>query len=153
MEDTCMILDVQGFTIEQNKFIPKELAAYDGQRICHYIFRPPFAFGCLSPDADKQSKWLMKHHHCIDWEAGYTPLYKFSNIVKSITQEASVIYVKGKEKATFLRKYSSRPILEFDEQPPLKKNAPKCFYHLNNNCVCSLFNVFYLYDQFVMQQQ
>lgn len=95
----------------------------------------------------------MKHHHCIDWEAGYTSLYKFSHIVKTITEAANVIYVKVKEKAAFLGKYCSKPIVELDEQPALKKDIPRCFYHLNNdNCVCSLFNVFHLYDEFVMQQ-
>lgn len=150
--DRCMFLDVQGFKIENNKFIPKELAAYDGYRICHYIFKPPFGLACLSPDALKQTKWLMRNHHCIDWNDGHTPLYKFSSIVTDITGKADSIYVKGCEKAAFLRKYSSKPIVELDEQPALKKDAPRCFYHLNNeNCSCSLFNVFLLYDQNVMQ--
>lgn len=145
----CMVLDVQGFKIENNKFIPKEMAAYDGNRICHYIFRPPFGLDCLDPEALKQTLWLMHNHHCIDWDAGYTPLYKFSNIIKSLTEKVDIVYVKGKEKADFLRKLTSKPIIELEEQPRLKKNAPKCFYHSNStSCACSLFNVFFYMKNF-----
>lgn len=48
-------MDIQGFKIENNKFIVKEFAAYDGVRISHYIFKPPFPLKMLSPDLYKQA--------------------------------------------------------------------------------------------------
>lgn len=154
--DTCnnnsMVLDVQGFKTGKNKFIPKELAAYDGNRICHYIFRPPFALNCLDPETLKHTSWLMQNHHCIPWDTGYTPLYKFASIVKDLTEKVDIIYVKGNEKANFLRKYSKKPIVELEDHPPLKTNIPRCFYHTNKeSSMCALFNVFFLYDHFIMQ--
>lgn len=151
--NSCMILDVQGFKLENNKFIPKELAAYDGNRICHYIFKPPFGIGCLSPGTLKQTKWLMENHHCIDWSVGFTPLYKFASIISDLTKnKTTTIYVKGREKAEFLRKYSTQPITELEEKPTIKKSPPRCLYHLNNvnYCVCALSNVYFLYDYIIM---
>lgn len=107
---------------------------------------------CLGTDAYKRATWLTKNYHFLDWNSGHTPLHKFAAIVKDLTEKADIVYVKGKEKSEFLRKYSAKPIVELDEQPSLGKNIATCFYHLKNDkCACSLKNVFLLYDQFVMQ--
>ncbi|CAG9762633.1 unnamed protein product [Ceutorhynchus assimilis] len=145
-----LVLDVQGFTIENNKFIPKELAAYDGTKICHYIFRPPFDIQHLPPDLCKQANWLIHNHHCICWNEGYTPIYKFADIVKNLTGKVDNVYVKGKEKSEYIRKYSLKPVLEFEDKPALQKGQPECFYHLKSQCICALSNVFYLYNNFIM---
>ncbi|CAH2000674.1 unnamed protein product [Acanthoscelides obtectus] len=53
-ESHFLVTDVQGFKIEHNKYIVKELAGYDGQQICHYVFKPPFALDLLPPDLQEQ---------------------------------------------------------------------------------------------------
>ena len=52
-----LVVDVQGFKIENNKFISKELAAYDGRKICHYVFKPPFNLNQLPPNLTKEANW------------------------------------------------------------------------------------------------
>lgn len=145
-----LVLDVQCFKRENNKFIVKELAGYDGERICHFVFKPPFPFNMLSNDLQKQAWWLTKNHHCIEWSSGSTPLHLFGNILQDLTEPADRVYVKGREKAIYLQQFISKSVIELCEEPALSKNPPRCFYHLNNYCMCALSNVFYLYDNFIM---
>lgn len=147
-----LILDVQGFKVEKNKFIVKEMAAYDGKKICHYIFKPPFPLKLLSPDLQKQANWLTKNYHGIHWNEGFTPLHHFKKIIQDLTDSVESIYVKGKEKADYIRQFIFKPIIEFDEQPSLVMSNPKCFYHLKPNCICAISNVYYLYETFIMLQ-
>lgn len=145
-----LIIDVQGFKDEKNKFIPKELAAFDGYRISHFVFKQPFAFNLLCPESNKQATWLMKYHHCIYWNHGYTPLHYFADIVKKLTEDALYVYVKGTEKAEYIKKYSSKPVIELDDQPALQASTPKCAFHSKSPCICALTNVFFMYDNFFM---
>lgn len=148
-----IVIDIQGFKIENNKFIAKELAAYDGQHISHYIFKQPFEINLLPPDLHRQATWLTKNHHCIPWNEGFTPLHKFSDIIKTITNKGSSVFVKGKEKADTIRKYSSTPVFELEEQPALQPSESRCFFHTKNYCICALSNVFYLYNNFLMDDK
>jgi hypothetical protein len=145
-----LVLDVQCFKRENNKFMAKELAAYDGEKISHFVFKPPFPFEMLSHDLQKQANWLTRNHHGIDWSSGSIPMHLFGDIMQDITTSADRIYVKGREKADYLRKFIPKPIIEFDEEPALSKGAPRCFYHSNNFCMCALTNVFYLHEHFIM---
>jgi hypothetical protein len=147
-----LIIDFQGFKLESNRFIPKELAAYDGCKISHFIFKKPYSFNLLSTSLQKQVDWLINNHHCITWGSGYTPLHNFSNIIQDITKDANLIYVKGKEKAAYLKKYTSIPIIEIEGKPVLKQDVPRCFYHSKSPSVCALSNVFFIYDNFLMNE-
>uniref|UniRef100_V5GGY8 Uncharacterized protein n=1 Tax=Anoplophora glabripennis TaxID=217634 RepID=V5GGY8_ANOGL len=145
-----LILDMQGFKVEQNRFIVKELAAYDGTKTAHYIFKAPFSVKLLSPDLQKQVTWLTNNYHCLNWNEGYTPFHKFSNIMKELMEKKDVIYVKGKEKADYVRQYSPTVVYELEEHPPLQIAEARCFYHKKSKCMCALTNVFYLYETFIM---
>lgn len=147
-----VIVDVQGFKISPKTFSPKELATYDGKLISHYIFRAPFRFQDLPHDLQKQANWLMNNHHCIDWNEGFTPVFQFRHILERAIQDADVVYVKGGEKASYLRKYSSKPIIEIEEQPALSRSPPACMHHLCSPCYCALSNVYHLYHTYVMNQ-
>lgn len=145
-----LILDIQGFKAEKNKFIVKELAAYNGHKTAHYIFKPPFSIKLLPPDLEKQAEWLTHNYHGIDWSEGCTPYFNFGKIIRELTECEESIFVKGKEKASYIKEYSSRPVYELEERPPLQFSEPRCFYHLKSKCMCSLSNVFYLYENFIM---
>lgn len=147
-----LVVDIQGFKIENNKFIPKELAAYDGEKTCHYIFKPPFNIKHLSMDVYKQALWLIKNHHCISWQQGFTPVYKFGEIVNQIMDKADIVFVKGREKLDYVKNYTLKPVLELYENPALEPTSPKCFYHLKSPCICALTNVYYLYNNFLMNE-
>lgn len=145
-----LVLDIQGFKIEKNKFIVKELAGFNGEKICHYIFKPPFPFDMLSPDIQKDAKWVIEKYHSIQWDEGVTPLHRFNTILTDLVGKADRIYVKGKEKAEYIRRFTQKPILELEEQPRLQHGATKCFYHSKNISMCALSNVFFLYENFFM---
>lgn len=145
-----LILDIQGFNIEKNKFIVKELAGYDGEKVCHFIFRHPFPFEMLSQEDQKEVNWIMKNHHCVNWKKGFTPLHKFGQVVQDLTSKAERVYVKGREKAEYLRRFSAKTIFELPEQPRLDRGKPSCFYHNNEYCFCALSNVHFLYENFLM---
>jgi hypothetical protein len=144
-----LVVDIQGFKLEKNKFIPKELAAYDGKQFSHYIFNPPFSFNHLSKELKQQAEWLMKNHHCIDWNEGFTPHHQFKSILNRLTLNVDIIYVKGGEKKKYLP-LEKISIMEFEEQPALKPQKPMCFYHSKPECMCALTNVFQLYNNFIM---
>lgn len=146
-----MILDFQGFKREKNIFIVKELAAYDGQKIFHTIFKSPFPLNLLPPELEKQARWVTKFHHGLTWEDGTTPYHLLQKIMEDLIVNADVIYIKGHQKAEFIKQLTTKPITELPEQPALERTSPKCFYHTTNNCYCSLSNVFYLYENFIMQ--
>ena len=143
-----IIIDVQGFKIENNKFIPKELASYNGFQLSHHIFKAPFKMDLLSPECQKTVLWLMNNHHSISWKNGHTPLHKFTDIIADITKHAETVYVKGKEKADYIRKYCCKPVIEIEEQPALIPSEVRCFNHLNNQSMCALSNVLYIYNNF-----
>lgn len=148
-----IVIDIQGYKVENNKFVPKELAAYNGEQYCHFIFKPPFPIEMLPDFYKKQVIWLENNHHCLQWKEGFTPLYQFPKIIQQLSNTADVFYVKGKEKALYLQKYiKNKKIIELDEQPALKKMESKCLYHLNKFCYCSLTITMYLYDHFFLNK-
>jgi hypothetical protein len=146
-----VIVDVQGFNTSKKTFTPKELAAYDGTCVSHYIFKPPFSFHTINDEFKKQAFWLTNNHHCLDWNEGFTPLFMFPQIIQRLTKNADSISVKGYEKAAYLRKFVSKPVIELQEQPALTPSTPSCFYHLKSPSICALSNVYYLYETFVMK--
>lgn len=146
-----LIIDVQGFKCENNKFLVKELAAFNGSQTCHYIFKSPFNFYCLPLEYQQQAKWVTAHHHTIDWNQGYTPFHQFPHIMKQLTNNVEEIYVKGAEKARFLQRYTKACVIELPESPPLSPSDCCCFYHKKQTCICALSNVYSLYNIFVMK--
>lgn len=148
-----IVIDVQGFKVESNKFVVKEFAAYDGKKISHYVFKPPFRMDLLPPYLQQQAFWVTDNHHGLRWEDGFVPLHKFSEVIQQVTNAGDRVYVKGKEKADYIRKHVSNAIVtEFKEQPAMRQQEPKCFFHLKNPCACALSNVFYLHDNFLMKE-
>jgi hypothetical protein len=55
-----VLIDIQGFKITNNKFIPKELAILKNNKMAHYVFAPPFPSTLLPDDVQYQIKWLSK---------------------------------------------------------------------------------------------
>lgn len=53
-------MDIHCFKVQKNKVIVKELAGYDGKRVCHYMFKPLFNFELLEPDLQKEAEWPLK---------------------------------------------------------------------------------------------
>lgn len=148
-----VIIDVQGFVVEKSQFLPKELAVYDGQKLAHYVFQPPYNLEFLPIEFQRQAKWLMENFHGLDWNCGFVPSHQCNNILIQVSKDVNVVYVKGREKANFLRKIiSQQDVVELSETPSLPSTSqPKCFVHSKNkNKVykCALTNVYFLYETF-----
>lgn len=156
----ALILDVQWFKEDKHRIIPKELAAFDGHKLSHYIFKPPYPLRILpNKNYRKQNKWLMENCHGLEWNDGFTPLHQFKNIVCQLCRAVDVIYVKGREKANFLRKFISAEktavIVELDEQPSIPLELPaRCFSHRSSATTskCALSNVLFLHATFMRNE-
>lgn len=146
-----IIIDVQGFKTDEKTFVAKELAAYNGKRVTHIIFKPPFSLNCLETKFRQQAIWLINNHHCIDWNEGFTPSYQINNVMKKLAKSTDTIYVKGAEKAAFIRSFTEVPVIELPEKPALKMSETMCFHHLKEYCICALSNVYQIYNEIVMQ--
>lgn len=146
-----LVVDVQCFKLENNKFLVKEFAGYDGAKIFHYVFKPPFNRNCLPPNIQKQVAWLINNHHCIGWNEGHTPAHLFPEILRNMVKDHQNIYVKGLEKARFLEDIIGKPVIVLEDTPALQMSEAKCFCHRKNPCMCALSNVYFLYEHFFMQ--
>lgn len=147
---TNVIVDVQFFRTQDKILTPKELACYDGSRIAHYLFKPPFGMDKLQPHLQKQAEWLIEHHHSIQWDQGFVSAHLCGPILCHLVKAAETIYVKGKEKADFVRNITSRKVIELPEEAGVQRMQPACFYHSAEKCVCALSNVYSLYFSWMM---
>uniref|UniRef100_A0A1Y1MVY2 Uncharacterized protein n=1 Tax=Photinus pyralis TaxID=7054 RepID=A0A1Y1MVY2_PHOPY len=143
-------IDVQGFKTSPTTFTPKELAVFNGHQVAHIVFKPPFSFSSLDVNYQRQAIWLMHNHHCIKWEEGHTPPHLFPIILRRLVSPMEAIYVKGKEKAEFIRKTLSQDVVEINEEPALPKLEASCLYHSYPKCHCALANVYYIHNNYTM---
>lgn len=99
------VFDVQGFKYSNNKFIAKEISAIclQDEHVVTHLFEPPFAWNKLSPKDKATNNWLTRHYHKLRWNNGFLPYHLMEDVVKSMLQEANLIYVKGEEKKRWLR--------------------------------------------------
>lgn len=149
MTSDCVV-DIQCFKINNEKgnirWAVKELGVYNGKISYHYVFKPPFPFKELPWELQKEAYWVVNFHHGIPWNDGYESLENLQEILKEATQTAGIIYVKGKQKAEFLRKYVDKPVVELLERPKLKPMVPECWHHKLQHCSCALANAYSLYN-------
>lgn len=143
-----IILDFQGFTNDANKFIIKELASYDGNNFFHTVFKPPYPLETLSRKSQYTIYWLTNNHHGLRWDIGNTPYSSLPNILNQLTCSKATVYIKGLEKSKHIQKLIDSQVEELPERPALIKSTPKCKYHNIEFCICSLTNVFTMYDLF-----
>lgn len=142
-----VIIDLQGFSTGKGRFTPKELASYDNfHQVSHYVFAPPFKYSFLPKKYMRQVDWVTDNHHCINWTAGFVARREFANIVDYLTRNVDSVFVKGREKAEYLRRFTNKEVIELEEKPALKKGHPSCCFHTSDECMCALSNVHYLYD-------
>lgn len=146
MTTAVVVVDVQCFKTSSKTWVCKELAVYDGTRVAHYIFKSPFPFHALDPTLRSDAYWLTKNHHSISWDEGLVPSHLFEPILQRLTSNVTDVYVKGRQKAEFIRSILKREIMELPEKGALQQAEPRCFYHSQPICICALNNVYTLYN-------
>lgn len=95
-------VDMQGFKIKSNVFIVKEIAVLTKNTSFHDVIKSPFSYKNLSVKDKKQTNWLMRNYHGINWCAGSITLEKLRDILRQILKDEKNIYVKGEEKIKWL---------------------------------------------------
>ena len=151
-----IVIDIQGFRDETNNFIAKEVAvvAIDAPFVSHWIMMPPCAFGKLPAKARRENNWLSRNYHGIEWFDGEVNPKYFTSHLREIARHARCIYVRGNEKANYLRNLLSRDINNLEGISPSFKNlTPEedaiqyCGHHgvrKFGNFHCALYNAYKL---------
>jgi hypothetical protein len=98
-----VIIDFEGFLLNQHHFIVKEFAFYNlttNERMC-YFFQSPKLY--LNESQTRVVIWLTKNIHGIEWNYGSTEFDYIYKIIHRITRIANtVIYVKGEDKKRYI---------------------------------------------------
>lgn len=151
-DNNVIVIDVQGFGNSPDDFIPKELSISDGKKAVHFVFKPSIPFKKLSPTMKKEIRWLEDNHFHIKYCEGHVSLNEVASILRRFSDSSSVIYVKGHQKARFLKTYLNNEIVNIEHvssnntPPNLIKTNSACFYHRNTLSCCTVHNVNVLYD-------
>ncbi|KAK9752039.1 hypothetical protein QE152_g4562 [Popillia japonica] len=147
MADRFVIIDFQWYTLSGERVVPKELASCDNNfRRSHFVFKPVLNFGSLSSTDQRTARYVYNYHHCLPWDGGNTSLGEFDDIIKFLCFNMEKIYVKGKEKANYIKAIVNKPVIELEHAGRIKRDKPSCMFHVGNYCVCALTNVENLYN-------
>lgn len=142
------IIELQGFSDNENSFIPKEIALVslcEHRATCHWTVRPPVSHYGLTHSTRVKNEWLTRHHHGLDWFRGTSDLKLVVCELQKLTRNAAVVYTRGERKWDYLTSILESPVIDltadlrnpsFEKMPPV---AEKCAYHAKNqNFRCAL---------------
>ncbi|KYN02606.1 hypothetical protein ALC62_06572 [Cyphomyrmex costatus] len=150
-------VDLQGFIVNE-RFIVKEVAVLKhGTVLTHYIFTNPVPWRFLTRSDRSCASWLIAYDHELRWTDGTTSYSKAKRLITSAVREEeedAVVYVKGREKRTWLRDLllDERVHIEtldavYEDIKSLADidatDTMRCGHHANN---CALQNVFKIYN-------
>lgn len=145
-----IVVDFQGFTDNNNKFVIKECAvlSVDHSFVEHWIVRPPYGFYELTKQKRKEAVWLKSNHHGLRWDDGGIQYHNFIEDLRNVCCGVRQIFAKGKEKCATLKFILCREVIDLGElnTPSLKSLMKgvhplglRCFRHCKNKRhVCSL---------------
>lgn len=145
-----VIVDVQGFKNDQNKFIIKEIAILSNNQMYAFLVRPPYPFYNLTSSERRQVSWIERNRK-VYWSEGFVPYLNF----KSSTQIANIlknkcIFTKGIEKVLWIKDicehnkvynledYDCPSITNLNEKYKSSNDVYNCIYH---SSYCALKNV------------
>lgn len=154
MTSNIAVIDVQGFKAINNSFIVKEIAVSFNQKpsACRaFSIKSPYQYSLLSYEEEQSARWLTRIHHGITWDYGE---YELKDVIKYLEHhlQKTTIYVKGKEKANWVRDLFNSElriieILNHECDLSIKEviriyreNEIYCKHHEKLNHVCALRN-------------
>lgn len=158
-----IIIDIQGFRDAFDKFIPKEVAvvAINASFVGHWIMISPYPFGELPEKTRRENNWLSRNYHGLEWFDGEADPKYFTRQLQEIVRTVRCIYVRGSEKARYLRNLLCRNVYNLEEVSPPFKNLSdvseggrRCAYHgfrTGMKFVCALQNAYKLKRWLVAQ--
>lgn len=104
--EVSVVLDIQCFKDNNGCFIIKEIAVIDadtGSLLFHHIVCPPYDRRLLTAEKLRESHWVTKYYHGLDWCHGDIPYPVLMEKIKTTFTSISLVFVKGQEKADFIR--------------------------------------------------
>jgi len=151
-------VDLQGFIVNK-KFIVKEVAVLkQGTVLTHYIFTSPVPWKFLTRSDRSCASWLSAYHHGLRWEDGMIPYNEAKRLITTaVFEDDAIVYVKGREKRTWLwnlllddereRVYIDTLDAVYEDVESLTNldvtNTVRCGLHVKN---CALQNVLKIYN-------
>lgn len=151
-----VIVDLQGFKSDNNKFIPKEIAIRSENHVLVLLIKPPYAFYDLSKKERLSVMWIEKNHSVL-WNEGFVPYYNFHFHLRNYLENKR-IFVKGSEKVLWLKQIVDNdnvhnledmncPRLEtLHKNYLMSPDIQTCIYHTK---VCAYKNASCLYKWFM----
>jgi len=147
------VVDLQGFSEPRNSFVVKELAILCAGMVkpLTFTFAPPFPWHDLPPEYKRRNAWVERHYTGLKWNSGTIPYNRIEDILNSNLKDIEVIYVKGREKASWLRTHLKpyHHVIEnlendYDDDddtiPSLRKLTNTCLHH-KKKFMCAADNV------------
>ncbi|XP_066590796.1 golgin subfamily A member 6-like protein 25 [Prorops nasuta] len=141
------------FRLKDNSFIVKEFAVLRDIKVFHILFSPPFSYSWLNEAEIKQANWLYYNHHGLNWTDGYSPYYRYKDVIKKYVineEEQQEIFVKGLEKRNWLSGICDYTISNADECEwgdfKLKDSKDKLDLSMcmNHEDLCALKNIYFM---------
>lgn len=129
------IFDFQGFNLDDGSFILKEITIVDiyADKILHYLILPPFDINFLSDKELRRVLFLQNYHHKISWVDGLLEYGEIFHIIRKAVRDADILYVKGSERAAFLRKITGKLVIDLDQ---LECPKASCLPDIAGNVTC-----------------
>lgn len=158
--DSPVILDIQCFKDNNSKFIVKEASVLEvdtGTLLLHHIAQAPYARDVLTQDKLRESYWMSKHCHGLEWDQGDIPYHVLLDKLRSCLANRTLIYVKGVEKQDFVYQNLLTPAYGYADTEVvdmmdigcgslasigniLSHNVLRCGRHKNTTTRCALAN-------------
>ncbi|KYN17054.1 hypothetical protein ALC57_10691 [Trachymyrmex cornetzi] len=151
-------VDLQGFIVNK-KFIVKEVAVLkQGTVLTHYIFTNPVPWKFLTRSDRSCASWLSAYHHGLRWEDGMVPYSEAKRLITAaVFEHDTIVYVKGREKRTWLWNLlldDERELMHIETLDAMCEdmesltaldvaNTIRCGQHIK---ICALQNVFKIYN-------
>ena len=107
-----IFVDIQGYKVNRNRFMCKEICLIDGIGTFYSIIKSWYPFKKLLFWYKRQIEWITKHFHGLIYECGSLRINEMRKIVYSRLLDKIVI-VKGAEKVEWM-KYLFRNYGEID---------------------------------------
>ena len=109
------IIDLQGFRHDHYSIIRElTIVDIDSHNVVHSLAKPPFDKAILSSAEQKNVCWLERNHHKIQWGDGTCEYSEVFAGLRRAIRDAHTFYVKGSEKALFIRNVTGKFTLDLD---------------------------------------
>jgi hypothetical protein len=135
------IVEVQGFSTSNAKFIPKELVILDqDQGLKKFLFKAPMDISNVSHKDYKTILWATSKYHMLHWNSGDIDYQQLEHLLVSETSKYTHILTKGRDKMNFLSKILNRPIIDMStaRMPKYKAlNSDACSFHYSKAAHCA----------------